>query len=358
MRSHLDAQLLLAVVRGDWDLTASLAPQVPAQRFVDRCLACDVHPWVDAALRARPDAAGLAPAALAGLGTLRAKVRADNMLLAARAEQALDLLLATGVRPIALKGVDFLHRFYRFDERTSDDVDLLVRRQDLAAALRALEAAGWEAPAEPRRTHYIRSSHHLPLVAPGPVPVNFELHWNLAQAGRYGVDVDGLFRRARPLAISGRDVLRLDDVDAATHLLLHHFSHYFDPRLKWLVDFGHLAAAEGFDWAGVVARCREWRIATAAGISLVHLRKLHPRLFPAGLLRQLPVARWRRLLSAPLLSNHPLELYRGSGKRRVQLYLAAVMLERPAELPGWLLHRRRRDVSTGDNPLDARHDES
>ena len=96
---------------------------------------------------------------------------------------------------MALKGLDVMHRLgVGFDERTMDDVDLLVREDQLTACIAALEAGGWEAPAEPKRTHYIRTSHHLPLVSPGPVVVGFEIHWNLVQENRYSVDVEEIGR--------------------------------------------------------------------------------------------------------------------------------------------------------------------
>ena len=91
-----------------------------------------------------------------------------------------------------------------FSERA---VDLLIRPQELTRAIAALEALGFELPPEPTRTHYLRSSHHLPMKSPGPVSVDFEIHWNLAQEGRYKIDPDRLFERARPLDVAGRPVL-------------------------------------------------------------------------------------------------------------------------------------------------------
>ena len=61
---------------------------------------------------------------------------------------------------------------------------------------------------------------------------------------------------------------------------------------------------------------------------------------------------WRRVALSPLLSSHPLELYRNTDNRKIQLVLAALMLERFHTLPAWLLHRVRRTGQAGDNPLD------
>jgi hypothetical protein len=353
---HHQARLLLALACERWDelrRLESAGPPIDPRTFAALARASDVHPWIHHLVASADHRRGFDPGLVEELATARAKVRRDNLLLLGRAEQALEALGAAGVVPVVLKGTDFLHRIYDgFDQRTIDDVDLLVRESDLGTALDALEAAGWSTPAEPERTHYVRSSHHLPLKSPGPVPVEFELHWNLAQSGRYTIDVEGLFARAEPLGIAGRQVLRLDDVDAIAHLLIHHFSHYFDRRLKWLVDLRRLAGAGKPDWEAVAARVRSWNGSAAAAVSMRHLAKLDADLFPSRALDALPLAAWRRLLTAPLASAHPLELFRGTAGRLVQLYLAAVMLEHPAELPGWLLHRVLRDRQRGSNPLD------
>jgi len=358
------ARLLLAIVRRRADEASRWAkargsidgaPFDPPT-FVRLCRQCEVHPWVHALLDRGADGLGwelVGDDVRAELDAARQKVRQDNLLLLARLEQALDCLAGVGVVPVALKGTDTLHRFYNgLDERTLDDVDLLVRREQLMTALEALERAGWEPPPEPARTRFIRSSHHLPLVRSGPVTVDFELHWNIAQDRRYSVDVDGMFARARPLSIAGREALRLENHDAVAHQLIHHFSHYLTRGLKGLVDMERRVAETGFSWHEVAERVRRWGGVAASGISLLHIHKLWPELAGREALAALPVPVWRRLVLGPLRSPHPLELYRHTGHRKVQLLLAAVMLERVHTLPAWLLHRMRRTAHAGDNPLD------
>lgn len=358
MSDHLHpTRLLLAIVReDDAAIRRELAVgSVDSAAFVACCIEADVHAWVHARLVAGGHAEALGRESMDALATRRAKLRRDNLLLLGRAERALDALHEAGVVPIALKGLDFLHRLYESaDLRQTDDVDLLVKRADLPRALDALCAAGWTLPDEPAATHYIRSSHHLPLRSPGPLPVEFELHWNLAQDERYHIDVEALFRAARPLDVAGREILRLDDRDVVAHLLVHHVSHYFDRRLKWLVDLRRIEAASPIDWDAVAARIGEWGATAAAAAAVLHLQRLDPRTvsFPAR--RALPLAAWRRLALLPLRSSHPLELFRGTRRRSVQLYLAAALLERPSRLPAWLIHRRRRDTSDSEHPLERR----
>lgn len=350
------ARLLLAILDRRWDEAEALVRRDPVdpQRFYDLCLQADLPTWLHVLLSDANRLDLVGPEVADRLAVFRKKIRADNMLLLGRAEQAIELLAAAGITPVALKGLDLLHRVYgSIDERILDDVDLLIRPGELPAAIAALEHAGWHAPPDPQRTHYIRSSHHLPLCSPGPIGVEFELHWNLAQEMRYAIDSEGLIDRALPLEVGSHRILRLDDHDHVAHQLLHHFTHYFDRRVKWAVDLNLLARAEGFEWERVVSRIREWGATAACGMSLQHLKKLFPGWIPDSMLRALPVAAWRRLLALPLRSPHPLDLYRATRRRPVQLYLAAVALERPSLMPRWLAHRALRDRHPTDHPLDS-----
>jgi len=341
-----EARVLLAVLGERWDAAATLqhGRAVDPTTFVALCNASDVAATVHAMMSRAGHSNLLGGDVTAELTRVRAKVRVDNLLLLARFEQALDLLLAAGVRPVALKGVDVLHRLYRsFDERSLDDVDLLVPGDQRDLAIATLEAAGFTGPAEPERTHWFRSSFELPLTSPGPVVVAFEVHWSLGQEMRYRIDPAALLARAVALDIGGRSILRLDEHDAVAHLLLHHVQHYFDRRLKWVIEVGLLARSPGFSWPRVAERLTAWGGRGAAGLALVHLRKLFPEMLAVAAYDALPAAAWRLLATLPLRATHPLDLYRGTRHRFVQLAIAAAALERPWDLPGYVRHRAVRD---------------
>ncbi|HEX6851052.1 MAG TPA: nucleotidyltransferase family protein [Candidatus Polarisedimenticolaceae bacterium] len=341
MSERSDARLLLSILRGD--LAAPGTPPAGA-RFGDLCRACDVAPTVHAILEraGRFDLVGAD--AERELARARHKCRNDNLLLLARLEQALDILGAEGIVPIALKGISFLGRFYpSFDARTLDDADLLVAPAEAARAIEALERAGWTGPRGAERTHWLRSSFEMPLTSPGPVTVLLEIHWSLGQEQRYDIPVGEILARTVPQEIAGRPARRLDDHDAAAHLLLHHVQHYFDRRLKWAVDLASIVADPGFDWSEVARRLRSWKGSGAASLALRHLRKVHPPASPDEARRVLPVAAWRRAILLPFRSPDPVDFFRGTRWRIVQLLLAAAALESPADLPGYLRHRARRD---------------
>jgi hypothetical protein len=134
--------------------------------------------------------------------------------------------------------------------------------------------------------------------------------------------------------------------------VLHHFTHYFNRQLKWAVDLHAVAGLPGFNWDAVVRRIRSWGAGATCGMALVHMRKMFPEWIPASAISKLGVAAWRRLLLLPLRSSHPLDLFRNTQRRWVQLYIAAVLLEHPTRIGSWLSHRTLRDRRQGSNPLD------
>lgn len=356
MDPSLHPRLLLALLTRRWDDAERLAadPAYDGAVLYEVCREGDVLPWLHRLLAEEDRRDLVGRDTWERFDGFRRKIRRDNLLLLAHGEAALDALATREVPTLALKGFDLLHRLYgSFDERRMTDIDLLVPFSRLRAALAALEEAGFTAPPEPRRSHYVRSSHHLPLRAPGPVELELELHWNLAQRTRFAVDPEAIFARAVPLAVSGREVLRMENHDLAAHLLLHHFTHYFDPGLKWAVDLHLISACPGFEWSRVAERIRDWEAVAATSFAVRHLRKMVPEWIPAPLAEALPVARWRDALTAPLRSRHPLELFGGTRRRSRQLFLAAAMLEHPAGLPGWIVHRLRRGRSAADHPLET-----
>ena len=356
MNDRHEARVLLSVLAERWGDAAALQAKTPVDpvAFLALCKTTDVAATVHAKLAKAGRSGFMGPVVADGLERSRAKIRVDNLLLIARLEQALDLLLAAGIRPVALKGVDVLHRLYgSFDERSLDDVDLLVRRDERDAAIAVLERAGFAGPPEPARTHWLRSSFELPLTSPGPVGVAFEMHWNVGQALRYRIDPAALIERAVPLDVSGRSILRLDEHDAVAHLLLHHVQHYFDRRLKWVLEIGMLAGSPAFSWPRVADRLRGWGGPAAAGLALAHVRELFPSMLPASAYDALPAAPWRVAVTWPLRASHPLDFYRGTRRRAVQLAIAAVALERPWDLPAYMRHRAVRDRDAGFDGRDA-----
>jgi hypothetical protein len=179
-----EARLLLAVLRERWDEVDVICRRdgPDPTRFLSTARACDVLPQVHAALDGAGRLSFLGEGPEGRLSAARKKCRMDNLLLLARVERALDVLLAADVVPVVLKGAAVLHQFdVGFDSRTLDDVDLLVSHDDFERCVETLRAAGWTDSAE------LEPARCGPATAPRSTrssPGRFRSRWRAAK--RYG----------------------------------------------------------------------------------------------------------------------------------------------------------------------------
>ena len=188
---------------------------------------------------------------------------ADRVAKLAEIGAALD---GAGITVVVLKGAALGSVVYRDPAfRTMGDVDLLARRDDLAAASRVLRRLGYT-PDDSWRTEawYEAHHHHLaPLIAPdGSLIV--ELHGSIVEAGEARVPVDGLWERAGLERIGGARFRVLAPSDLLLHLCLHlaHDNLFVDGKLRDLRDMAETIRhyGEAIDWDAVVGQARTWQV--------------------------------------------------------------------------------------------------
>lgn len=187
-------------------------------------------------------------------------VAARNAKLLATLGEVLGALSDRGIPCIVLKGAALLEGTYAdFGARPMDDVDLLVREEDLdrtAETLASLKfvADEWFRPAE----WYRAALHHLVPMARDGVIVEVH-HALLPPTHAPTVSIDELWARAVPATIAGRSTLTLSATHHLLHLVQHlALSHRFVGGLPRLVDIAEWirAAGDRIDWEGFVEGCR------------------------------------------------------------------------------------------------------
>ncbi len=320
-----------------WDEAADLNRTRPSDLATLSRLAleCDIQPLLHDRLGST-DRFDLVPRGFrVELEAARHKCRMDNILLLAEAEKAIDALAAAGVVPVLLKGMDIIHRYgLPFDIRRMDDIDFLVPTDQVRETMAALAGAGWKLPSRIYDSNW--APYHTGLLSTGPVSVYLEIHWNIIQEGRYRLDPADLFSRARELEVGGRKVLGLERHDLAAHTLLHHVSSHFHRKLKNWVDLHLLSREDSFDWKVVADRAREWGGLPGAAMSMRHAGRLFPDWFPDPAQEPFGAQRFRSLALKPLVSDHPLDLYRRTSNRLVEMLLSVAMVSQPWRLPAAL----------------------
>jgi hypothetical protein len=153
-------------------------------------------------------------------------------------ENVLRILNDAGIPTVALKGPLLALRYYQpaFLRKTSADLDLAVKKEDLARACAALAHIGYVPESGIRETKAI--SHHVALEHPS-LPT-LELHFRLTHKG-LGVPVSEFLDRAvRYRMPCGLEARILSPADEILHLVLHRASgrfatlfHLYEVRRIW-----------------------------------------------------------------------------------------------------------------------------
>jgi|GEM_PF-977464 len=193
------------------------------------------------------------PASLqASIAERRSVIERQNGLRLRRATELFRHFQKAGVQVIVLKGVAFAATIYRDPAyKKMNDIDLLIRVEDIAHARSALEAMdmvplalleGSEEDPDPRKTH------HFPAYVSRDLEFVVGTHWGLASPkSGFRFDLDEIWNRKIPLMVAESPVFTLSPIDALHHLCVHF--HYYKTGLKELGDFANLIRGNpDFDW--------------------------------------------------------------------------------------------------------------
>ena len=279
-------------------------------------------------------------------------------------------LQAIHIEPVLLKGgaciVDNLYG--SFGARVIQDLDLLLRPADLAAATTILAELGFEPMAAPEQMPdglpTDARHHHLPMFVKPDSPVGLELHFKVAygQAGRI-LDAAAVWQGRCRISCRGLDFFVPDPGQRLLHNAVHALLPQTESIRSWisllqLAEFAHLAQryAAKIDWpAWYAAGCQQ-----GFGNELLAYAVLAQQLmgmeWPAGLPKK-AAARFhaRRFLAGGNLLSHPkintggLERLRQGG---IGLLLRGYYY---ARLPGWVWRNVCYAEGPGNLPVRVRY---
>jgi len=187
--------------------------------------------------------------------------------------EAAAVLMGAGVRSVLLKGMAYLADLYPEPGwRPLVDVDLLMRPEDLAPAVRRLEGLGYRVQPTPYDIEFQR----LSMERPGSAGCALEIHWSLGAPHRPAVGAEALFAAARTVALDGIETLVLPPEEAVVYHAAHAADHYFGPSLKWALDLREMARRWTIDWDRVAALARRRRGLSALAFARAQQRRLFP----------------------------------------------------------------------------------
>lgn len=175
--------------------------------------------------------------------------------------RAVDVLVPVGIDYRVLKGTAVAHLDYADPSlRSYGDVDLLVRSEDLDAAIAALEGVGHVRRfPEPRPGFQRRFGKGNCLVTPEKMEI--DLHRSLAM-GPFGLTIvlDDLWARRSTFVLAGVEVPALALEERFLHACIHAALGDPIPRLSPLRDVAQMLLAPGLDGEKVRELSATWRI--------------------------------------------------------------------------------------------------
>jgi hypothetical protein len=220
---------------------------------------------------------------------------ARNLVTFRELEAVLRCLDGVGVPAILLKGAALAEVVYGDPGlRPMCDLDLLVRRANLPAALCALEGLGYRvAHEELRPGHMLRFRNELALVRPGEGGAVIELHWELLGPLHYqrAVPAGWFWQTALPMGPDGGLASVLGPEAQLLHLCGHILQHggLEKARWLWLHDVAEVVALyhDRLDWDEVIARAQAYDLVLALRIVLGEVRETWRAPVPGQVLQRL-----------------------------------------------------------------------
>jgi hypothetical protein len=195
---------------------------------------------------------------------------ARNLTLLQELKKILNALNNHGIRVMLLKGAALAETLYKNPAlRPMSDLDLLVRKEDLAQAERELldlgycplriEFSGWWAERFGGERFYVKRAGF---------PIYVDIHWNIATPSvkvgndRRQAEIDRVWDEARPTRVGGVDTCSMAVEDQILHTAVHLAAHHLDFRLIWLKDICELTHQyQGrIDWERIVEKARYLRL--------------------------------------------------------------------------------------------------
>ena len=172
---------------------------------------------------------------------------------------------------IVLKGAHLAELIYpNIALRPMDDVDLLVKRNDLKRAEEKLFEMGYVHLTEDAERMKSTAPHHLtPFRKNGCSPI--EVHWTLPSMGSVDKDVDDIWTRAQSVPIAGCQAHVLSPEDLLLHVCAHASLHHrFGLGLRPLADVAAITEWHSgvLDWAKVRRYAGKWRLITGVYLTL------------------------------------------------------------------------------------------
>ncbi len=261
-------------------------------------------------------------------------------LLAADARRAVEALAATGLELLLFKGINLALRYHgNLALRPMDDVDILVRPEDIPKAEAVLLAQGWRYRyADSKKPRDIHSHDYINANQRG-----FDMHWyTLYESPTEAID-QGVWERAEQAEWQGIPVRWMGREDTVLVAMVNGLREPEAMRFEWILDVAQVITARpGFDWATVWAEAGRRQLQRSVFDAMLLLNHLAPDLVPTAMLHAFMDSDdgLARSVLAPLISENRTHMLDLTQRPR----LNAILLPKHAGQNWFSLWRARRPI--------------
>ncbi len=282
-------------------LTAAVGPETAArQAFEQWSETADFHQNFDLGtfrllplVYRRMHALGVSAPTMPKLKGIYRYAWCDTQALYRSVAPAITLLQANNIELLLLKGAPLLAGYYKgFGLRPMNDVDVVVRREDLRKSTLLLEEAGWKQlfPNLLSDRHY---DYHQSMEFRNSEGRDIDLH------GHFLVDACNehadrwFWSSSVPFEFMGTETRQLDATALLLHVVVHGMRPNRDPPIRWIADAMTILsnAERDIRWPDIVAFARAQCLTYRLHLGFSYLVDRFSAPIPSFVLSQLRAAR-------------------------------------------------------------------
>jgi len=213
-----------------------------------------------------------------------------NVVIFDEMKLVLELFQQAGIAAVVLKGPALLDVVYKdWGVRKTSDIDLLVRMENLnRAQVLLLEHNYFSVSETSLNSDGTPISHHMAGIRRTYFSPSIELHWTLRSNNKLlHLDIDAIWKRAKPGKINNTDVLLLSPEDMILHLCIHHF-YKFKASIAYREINDIVAVIQQFrdelDWEQILENSLRYKIAPLVYAGLFFANQWLPEIIPPAIL--------------------------------------------------------------------------
>lgn len=212
---------------------------------------------------------------------------ARNSLLYDELHGVLKAFSDERIETIVLKGAVLAESVYPHRAlRPMSDIDLLVRKEQLANVENKLVDMGYVLEKRVKTKEYYLELHYHWVFAK-PSAISIEIHWHITRPNSpFRIDINGLWDRAQPIASAGVEALSLSVEDLLLHLCQHMHKHNLIGGIRPLCDIARVIEHyhNAIDWMALKARSFQWGISPYVYLALYLAKELLDARVPSSFL--------------------------------------------------------------------------